>query len=201
MPSPIGHALGGFVAGWLVAGAGQEPPARWGRRALAFAGLGLAADLDLVVGRHSQFTHSVGAALIVFGLAALAGRGRRGWLLLAAAAAAAYASHPFLDWLAEDSTAPRGITALWPFSRAYFLSHADIFLGISRQPWRPGMFWHDVVAVSREVLLLAPLAWGAWWLRRSPTAPQILPALRPGADQGLPPPGVAARRGESQRPE
>ncbi len=75
MPSPLGHALGGLAAGWLVAGPagdrgrGAGPAGarlRDGRvRALAFAGLGMAADLDLLVGRHSQFTHSIGATIVV----------------------------------------------------------------------------------------------------------------------------------------
>jgi hypothetical protein len=150
-------------------GEGAEPTSvRWRAtltRALAFAFVGMAADLDLLVDRHSQFTHSLGAVTAVFLLAvALLHRRRRG-VMLSLAVAAAYASHPLLDWLGQDDTPPRGIMALWPLTSAYFLSHADLFLGISRHPWRQGAAWHDVVAVSREILLLVPPALGAWWLR------------------------------------
>lgn len=194
MPSPAGHALGGFIAGWLVAGPGAGGPNRWPRRALAFVVLGLAADLDLLVGRHSQFTHSVGAALVVFSVAAIvASRRESRWLLLALAATAAYASHPLLDWLGQDSTPPRGITALWPFSRDYFLSHADLFWGISRQPWRPGMLTHNALAIAREVVMLAPLAFVVWWLRRPHRFAQFLPPSTAGGDQALQNGGDRAR--------
>ena len=67
MPSPVGHALGGIAAGWLV----QSRPSscdgaqRQLTRTLGFAGLGMAADLDLLVGLHRGPTHSLAAALLV----------------------------------------------------------------------------------------------------------------------------------------
>lgn len=206
MPTPIGHALGGFIAGWLVAGApavsaaaAAPAPAPTRRqaavRALAFAGVGLLPDLDLLVNRHSQFTHSLGAVLVVMAAAAVLLRRRGDALTLVLAVGAAYASHPLLDWLGEDSTAPRGITALWPFSREYFLSHADIFLGISRRPWLPGALWHDTLAVLREVVLLAPLAAAAWWVRRRSW--QILPRRPAAGRQQLAPRERLRRTGES----
>jgi hypothetical protein len=211
--------LGGFAAGWLVAGPpestnGSGPTARgrsWLRRvpvqALAFAGLGMAADLDLLVGRHSQFTHSVGMTIAVslgaYVVLHRAGGGahrasvtRHAWLL-ALAVGAAYGSHVVLDWLAGDATPPWGITALWPFSSSYYLSHLDVFWGISREPWRPGAVWHDVLAIGRELLLLGPLALGAWWLRR-PTERQILPAAGRAAAQQLPPGPRLPADGESR---
>lgn len=147
------------------------------RQALVFAVLGIAADLDLLVGRHSQVTHSLGMSLIVAGVSAVLLRGRRRWLTLALAAGAAYGSHVLLDWLGQDATPPFGIMALWPFSHEYFISHLDVFSGISREPWRPGALWHDVVSVLREVAILAPLAAAAWGLRGRPEK-QVLP---PGA--------------------
>jgi inner membrane protein len=168
-------------------------------RALGFGAIGLLADLDLLVGRHSQFTHSVGAVAFVLAMALLALRGRARWLLLAFAAGAAYASHPLLDWLGQDATPPRGITALWPFTHEYYLSHADIFWGISRQPWRPGVLWHNTLAVLREVGLLGPLALLVWWVRRRPVAPWQ--NLRSGAaadGQPLPRDMNRSARGESE---
>jgi hypothetical protein len=173
-------------------------------RGFAFAALGMAADLDLLIGRHSQFTHSIGMAMLV-GAAAftwLSVRGirrvrgirlrpetsaaRRAHLVLAVAMAAAYGSHVLLDWLAQDATPPWGITALWPFSSAYYLSRLDVFSGISRQPWLPGAAWHDVRAVARELVLLGSLAVAAWWMRRG-TARQILPTATRTGVQPLPP--------------
>jgi membrane-bound metal-dependent hydrolase YbcI (DUF457 family) len=131
---------------------------------IVFAGLGVAADLDLLFGAHGTYAHSVGAALVV-GLAAFALlRGRHA--LVAVACAAAYGSHVLLDWLGEDSSPPIGIMALWPFSRAYYHSYLDVFMGIMRQYWRPGFLQDNLRSISREVLTLAPIAIAAWWLRR-----------------------------------
>jgi membrane-bound metal-dependent hydrolase YbcI (DUF457 family) len=211
VPSPLGHLLGGFAAGWAVTGPSRAPSsamaaggdaaitagrslarrANW-RRAVLFAALGTAADVDLLIGRHSQFTHSVGMALLV-GLAAYAllraRRGRhvapRSAALVGLAAAAAYGSHVLLDWLGQDATPPIGITALWPFNSAYYLSHADIFWGISREPWRPGAAWHDAVAIAREFVLMGTVAWGVWWFRRPRRGRQVLPSPPADDRQGL----------------
>jgi hypothetical protein len=183
VPTPLGHLLGGFAAGWSVAG----PPAdHSGRaRALALGGLGMAADLDLLVGRHSQFTHSLGMTVLV-GAAAIAwlARGRRhtarGVLVLAAAAAAAYGSHVLLDWLGQDATPPFGITALWPLTGRYYISGLDVFMGVSRRPWLPGHAWYDLLAVTREVTVLAPVALAAWWIRRPGVRQNVLPGVHAG---------------------
>lgn len=191
MPSPLGHLLGGFAAGWSVSGPPTEGRVSGRGRALALGGLGMAADLDLLVGRHSQFTHSLGMTALV-GIAAFAWLARdrkhtaRGVLLLATAAAAAYGSHVFLDWVGRDATPPFGITALWPLSGRYYLSGLDIFMGISRRPWLPGHAWYDVLAVTRELAILAPVAFAAWWFRR-PRHRQNLPLDVGARRQGLPP--------------
>ena len=107
MPSPIAHAIAGATAGWVI-----DPPAREDRRRVAlYAALGMAADLDLLVGAHSGATHGLGAAVIV---------GTTVWVVLrirgvsrvvrtACASAIAYASHTLLDWLGTDSSPPIGI--------------------------------------------------------------------------------------------
>lgn len=210
MPSPIGHALAGFAAGWLIAGTGPSDPARFDGgsrkslrrrsawvRAAGFAAAGLAADLNLLIGRHSQFTHSAGAVAIVLVAAIVAWRGRPAWLRTAVAIAAAYASHAALDWLAQDATPPRGITALWPFSSSYFLSHADVFQGISREPWRPGFLAHNALAVLREVVLIGPIALAAWWVRRKRLGRQILPPASAGDGRKLQSPKRLRVEGES----
>src|SRR3954471_22174201 len=87
VPSPVGHVLGGIAAGWLVAGRHRDPgvrapgwlphvAARWWREGAVFGALGAAPDLDLLVGAHSTYTHSVGAAAIVAALAYVLRGGR-----------------------------------------------------------------------------------------------------------------------------
>lgn len=162
MPSPLGHALGGLTAGWLI------DPVRgpWGRqetiRAACFAAAGMAADLDLLFGIHSGPTHGVGtavaAAIVTF---AATRRGR-----MAIACGAAYASHTLLDWLGSDTTAPIGIMALWPFSREYFQSSLHVFQAISRRYWLPDAWLFNARAVARELLILLPAAAAAGYFRR-----------------------------------
>jgi len=173
MPSPVGHALGGFVAGWLtghpwqaVAAGSREPVSNWRHRAALFAALGVAPDLDLLVGTHSTYTHSIGAVALA-GLAALAAtRGRSPRFALACAAA--WASHLLLDWLGADTTPPLGIMALWPLSREFYLSPVAIFSAISRRYWLPDFYRFNTLAVLRELLVLGPVLWLTWRLQRHP---------------------------------
>ncbi|HSK10924.1 MAG TPA: metal-dependent hydrolase [Vicinamibacterales bacterium] len=172
MPSPVGHALGAIAAAWAVAPPDSPAaPATGGtiaarRPALVRAGLvvgvALIPDLDLLIGAHSQWTHSIGAVAIVFAAAWLL-TGRR--VRLAAALALAYATHPFLDWLGQDGTPPYGIMALWPFSDRYYHSGADLFTGISRRYWLPGFIGHNLGAIAREVLLIGPVTLAVWYAR------------------------------------
>jgi membrane-bound metal-dependent hydrolase YbcI (DUF457 family) len=159
--------LGGVAAGWLVAGRATDvaSPTRrlvprgalgWRGTAFVFALLGAAPDLDLLVGSHSTYTHSVGAVAFT----AVAARllvPRRGakWAL---ACAAAVASHSLLDWLGNDTTPPIGIMALWPFTREFYQSSWPVFMAVSRRYWLPGFYLHNTVAVIREIVILAPAA-------------------------------------------
>ena len=164
MPSPLGHALGGLTAGWLVALLDRSSPRNTPfriREAIVFAAAGMAADVDLLVGTHSGPTHGLGAALLVGASAYLLMR--RG--LFAAAIAAAYASHTLLDWLGNDMTPPIGIMALWPLSREYYESSAHFFQAISRRYWLPGFWLFNLKAIAREVIVLGPLAVAAGYLR------------------------------------
>jgi inner membrane protein len=152
--------MGGLAAGWLVESLARSETRATMPIALAFAAAGAAPDLDLLVGAHRGPSHSLGFALIVWGLAyALTRRG-----LLAAALAAAYASHTLLDWMSKDTTAPIGSMALWPISRAYYESDLHLFTAISRRYWLPGFLQHNVVAILREVAIVGPvLALAAVW--------------------------------------
>ena len=158
MPSPIGHALGGMALGCLIA-------PRLGRGAavagLTYAAIGVAPDLDLLVGSHSTYTHSLGAVGIVFLAAWAVSRRPR----VAAAIAAAWASHLLLDWLGSDTSPPIGIMALWPFSREHYQSSFYVFDAISRRYWLPEQFvWSNVKAAMREVLILGPVAGISYWM-------------------------------------
>jgi inner membrane protein len=171
MPSPLGHAIAGITAGWLVAGAPTHPskvagtfpgtrPATFWRESALFGALAALPDVDLLFGMHSGPTHSLAVAGIV-GLATyLLARPPRGLRRgrFAIACAAAYASHVLLDWLARDTTAPIGIMALWPFSYAHYESDLHIFRAISRRYYEGWTFVdQNVRAVSLELVILIPL--------------------------------------------
>ena len=188
MPSPLGHALGAVAAGWLVGGRlwrgwhatvfvprlrpvvdalGQTRRAfdvnltHRGLATVLFATVGVMPDLDLLVGSHSTYTHSVGAVALVFVAAwALSKRPR-----VAAAVAAAWASHLLLDWLGSDTSPPIGIMALWPFTSKHYQSSFYLFDAISRRYWLPEQFvWWNLKAAMKEVLILTPLAGVSYWI-------------------------------------
>jgi inner membrane protein len=160
MPSPVGHALGGIAAGWLLSrGQSDRMTDPLGRRAtLGFAALGIAADLDLAFDAHRGPSHSLGAAILV-GLAAWGlfarSAGRVRWAI---ACAAAYGSHLLLDWLGSDTSAPFGIPALWPVSSVFYQAPWHLFLPVSRRIHQPDLFWiPNLLAVAREVVILLPI--------------------------------------------
>lgn len=189
MPSPLGHALGGVIAGWLVAG---DPARRaWAaasgsadttvrgslaaspraRQGALFAALGMAADADLLVGSHSTYSHSVGAVLVVLLVALAVGRSRSPQpVRLAVAVAAAYGSHVLLDWLGSDTTPPIGIMALWPVSHDFYQSSHHLFDAISRRYWLPGFWAHNLLAMAREALILVPPLLVVWRMRGGPAS-------------------------------
>ncbi len=170
MPSPVGHALAGLAVGVLVAGPRAlvraiDPPAA--KRPIdtallamiPFAVLGALPDVDLLFGVHSMYTHSVGAAVLVLLIARVVTGGWR-WAI---AASLAYLTHPLLDWLGHDTTPPIGIMALWPFRPDYYQSDLHLFLPISRRYWVDGFLAHNLTAVARELVVVAPLAVLTYW--------------------------------------
>ena len=170
MPSPVGHALGGAIAGWIVSAPQQRArrdasgTARLARTAL-FAALGVAPDLDLLFGTHSTYSHSIGAVGLA-GLIAYALRQPRD-VRFALACAAAWGSHILLDWLGADSTPPLGVMALWPFTREFYQSPVAVFMAISRRYWLPEFYAYNARALLREVVILGPAAWLIWkWTHR-----------------------------------
>lgn len=167
MPTPVGHALGGVAFGWLIAGRPDRSPTR---RVALFATLGALPDIDLLFHAHSTYTHSLGAALIVALIAAIASpRPHRARFSIACGAA--YASHVLLDWLGTDTSPPYGITALWPFSSRYFYSALDLFPVVDRRYWLPGFWQRDLIAIAWELIILLPLTLLVLWLRTPRRAP------------------------------
>ncbi len=178
MPSPVGHALGAFAFGWLVARSSRLSHPLL--TAAAFATLGVVPDLDVLIeGTHRLYTHSVAAVALVGILAAVSLRAAgspgdapyRRWPL-ALAAAAAYGSHLLLDWLGDDRSVPMGIRALWPFTDAYFQSDVRWFPPVERRYWLPGFWTANLRAIGWELLVLVPLVLLALVARRPRTSRQ-----------------------------
>ncbi len=180
MPSPVGHALAGAAAGWLVAGAFAPAFARrdrWPSRSrsldllthpvvrsgLWFAALGMLPDVDFLFGTHSTYTHSVGATLIVALAGLFLAPDRR--TVFALASGAAYATHILLDWLGDDTTPPIGIMALWPLTSDFYQSDLHWFMAITRRYWLPNFWSHNLMAMAREMGLLLPILLLVWWGR------------------------------------
>jgi membrane-bound metal-dependent hydrolase YbcI (DUF457 family) len=166
MPSPIGHGLGGIAAGWIVAEPLRTPRAAW-RQALVFAAVGIAPDLDLLIGHHRAEAHSLGAAAIVASAAAImrwpvAPTRARIWLAIFAA----WASHALLDALGTDTAPPVGIMAFWPFSHAYVMTAWHVFGPISRRWHQAGWITANIPVAIRELLILGPVTAGVWIVRR-----------------------------------
>jgi LexA-binding, inner membrane-associated putative hydrolase len=137
------------------------------RDASPYALLGAAPDLDLLVGLHSRYTHSIGAAVLT-GVIAWAWLRRRSratalggvapWQI-AAACAAAVASHILLDWLGDDTTPPIGIMALWPLASGFYQSNLHVFGAVSRRFWLPEFYAGNALVALREVAILLPIVW------------------------------------------
>jgi inner membrane protein len=186
MPSPVGHALAGAAAAWLVCSLPpvrvslepQTPRQGWRQilkrllpLTLLFGAVGTLPDIDLAFGNHSGPTHGLGAAVLAGLVAWIVLKVPGPWAgaaprssRLALAVAAAYASHTVLDWMGNDTTAPIGVMALWPVSREFYESNLHIFMAISRRHWLPGFWAHNLTAVAVELLMLGPIfAAVVWW--------------------------------------
>lgn len=168
MPSPLGHGLAAVAAGWGIAGLLAAGRARWTQIAILVA-IGLAPDLDLLWGRHSRETHSLGAALIVATIAAwqrwpVASTPTRIWF----AVCAAWLTHPLLDAMSSDTSIPIGITAWWPLSSEFYTTGWDVFGPISRRYWLDNFWAINLASIGRELILLGPVAAVVWgWKKKS----------------------------------
>ncbi|NQW05595.1 MAG: metal-dependent hydrolase [Acidobacteria bacterium] len=169
MPSPIGHSLAALAVGWGVAGVATGRSGAL-RQAAILAAVGVAPDLDLLIGRHSLETHSVGAAVLVASVAAwqrwpVATSRRVIWT----AVALAWLSHPLADALSIDTSSPYGVMALWPVSSGEIYTGWDVFGPISRRYWLDNFWYINLTSLVREVAILLPIATLVWWGRRPRT--------------------------------
>jgi membrane-bound metal-dependent hydrolase YbcI (DUF457 family) len=158
MPSPIGHALGGIIAGWSAA------PRHDVRTGIVLAAVAIAPDLDLLIGNHRGISHSIGAAFIVGVVAAAAWSAfapaalRRDTLRVALCATLAWGSHIVLDWLSNDTRPPLGVMAFWPFASDYYKSSMEIFPPVSRRYWEARFWIYNLRALVFELIVLGPPA-------------------------------------------
>lgn len=179
MPTPVGHALtGALLFGALARPEDQRP------LPLAVAcATAVAADLDflpgLLVGDPSRFhqgpSHSLGAALafgvlvgVLWRRSELGSLGRRLALFTLF-----YASHPFLDLFAVDTSPPIGVPLLWPLSETYFHTPVTLFPDVHHGPsWAAFVNWHNLRAVILETLGFGTLTAAVFWWRlgRRPAA-------------------------------
>jgi membrane-bound metal-dependent hydrolase YbcI (DUF457 family) len=171
MPTPVGHAIGGLAAAWLVQSVQRQRrflDASGSEAQLAFlcAAVAVLPDFDLLLGTHRGYTHSLGAVAAV---------GVISWLLLqrhtssasTAVITAAYGSHLLLDWLGKDSADPAGLMLLWPLSSRFYISGFDAFSEVSRRYWNVDEFIvGNFRAVGWELLILTPVAIAAWLVRK-----------------------------------
>jgi membrane-bound metal-dependent hydrolase YbcI (DUF457 family) len=164
MPSPVGHALGGLVAAFVVDAFARRPRLTLPILAASVV-MSVAPDLDLLAFSHRTHTHSIGAVALVGVVTWLFLRARHSNAAVAGVLTAAYASHLVLDLLSKDTSWPAGLTALWPFTARYYKSGLDLFGEVSRRYWRPEEFIvGNIKAALWEVALIGPLLFLAWLL-------------------------------------
>ncbi len=182
MPSPLGHAMAGAMTAWIaeswqqpsqpqpIPGATSTPLDRLAfvatPLAIACTVLAVIPDFDVFFHTHRTYSHSLGAAGIVWFAAALvAWRLRLPVVKIATICAAAYGSHVLLDWLGRDDSVNGGLMVLWPFSADYFRSGLNLFLEIGGRPRAivkypgRGLWWMirmNREALTREVLIVGP---------------------------------------------
>jgi len=156
--------MAALAVGWSVSG---TPADRRGllRQTAILVAIGIAPDLDLLIGRHSMESHSMGAAVIVASIAAwqrwpVATSRLTIWL----AVALAWMSHPLLDALGSDTSVPIGVMAFWPLSDGHVQTGWEVFGPISRRYWRDDFLSINLRSISTEVLILAPILFATRWM-------------------------------------
>ena len=140
---------------------------------VASAAMAVAPDLDLLVGSHRTYTHSVGAVARRWRhvVAARAGPRHPNAMRAAAMLTAAYASHLVLDWTGKDTSTPPGLTV----TVAVLVRRSTCQGGICSVKFRGATGCRrssssgTCSALSWELAVLSPLLILAWarWSRRT----------------------------------
>ena len=170
MPSPIGHAIAGYIIYRVTA---TSPVGQRVRRIGLYVLAANAADFDFIPGfligdpdrYHHGVSHSIGFAIL---FAAVVGlqlflRHIEGVRKQSAIFFALYCSHILLDWLSIDNSFPYGVPFFWPFSDAYSMAPIAFLLDIRRHSSASRMAFvvslfssHNLRAVGIELLVLFP---------------------------------------------
>ena len=180
MPSPLGHALMGFI---IREAASKPVQAREWKTLLLYMVAAGAPDLDLLPGvlagdpnrYHHGISHSVGLAVVFAIMAAVSvaiarrGNARRAFVI----AGGLYLSHLGLDLINVDTTPPYGEPLFWPISDRYYIAPFGLLPDITRTSSSVVGFFtslislHNLWTMTAEALLLTPLALlTALWRRR-----------------------------------
>ncbi len=176
MCSPVGHTLGGFIAG--------APPAFNWRWLLFILLAANAPDLDFLAGAlvgefnryHHMASHSIMASAIFMLLVFIVLRLNNSqsfkavWL-----GGLAYNAHLLLDCITIDSSAPRGMQLFWPFTEQYFIAPFTFFTNIQHggrndTVWEalgPIFSMHNLGAVFLELAVLLPIFLFMQWRKRT----------------------------------
>lgn len=139
MPLPVAHGMAGISIYF------------WGEKitffknriftVLFFAFIACLPDADFIPGwfqgnpnlYHPIWSHTLGAALLVSLLfAGLFARKNGHFVQYFVILFSLYYSHIILDFFNDDTRAPFGIMALWPFSSSYFLSPFPLFDSVQK---------------------------------------------------------------------
>lgn len=175
MATPIGHALGGYVAYKVGISSTEKPSCHLLSLCLFLAVL---PDLDFIPGLfigkpatfHQGITHSLGAAVVLSVVAAFLyskittppGRFLKVW----GVCCLAYGSHLVIDVFGPDGRPPYGIPIFWPFSETSYLAPVQIFWGVrhasSTSNTTGEWFWnifdlYNVGAIGVEIVVISPM--------------------------------------------
>lgn len=161
MATPVGHLL---LAAAITQSLARNDKER--KLGLLISPVALLPDFDIVLGLlsgyiweyHRGISHSLAMA-VIFGVVSLIGLKLwrvRSPVYLSMLISLAYASHVVLDYLVFDNARVPGVQIIWPLSSELYQSPLTLL---------PSLFdvgnarfgFNSVVAVLREILLLAPL--------------------------------------------
>ena len=180
MATPVGHTLSAYTI--LLAfqpSLASKVRSKWIGLATAFV-FGNLADADFAVAyfvqnpvwRHHFFSHSIPFVILfaLFCFLIFSFLRQRKPLQLALLLGAAYGTHVLLDFFTDDGSSPFGIPLLWPFTHHHFLASDPLFFATQRGSLEALISLHNLTAMAIECLLLAPVAWLVFRVRRAAAA-------------------------------